>query len=190
MALVRLVVVLLILATVIYVVSSTWRYRKARGLTPVTLAVPLAETDLKPQKDGLRLLAELKDGRVSIRRALARYRDAELLLKNSVPKLVGVCLADIGFSVHEVADSLEKDSSENKAAVFLALTDYVPSVMSTYLNLPRSQRVADSEATKLVVEQLNVVASSISKLQNEETSKLMSELKAHRAFLDEKFKGE
>ena len=76
---------------------------------------------------------------------------------------------------------------EQRVLLAAMSTDYLPTSLRTYLTLPAVNRTLDSPETRLLLEQLAVLHSTASTLEDEIHSGSSTELAIHGRFLQDKF---
>lgn len=192
MAIFRLFIFLALTALLIWLAYS---YLRGKGAAP-ELKVPSIPTrpgqahSVLPSKEALRLLMALKtEKKGTVKKALARYAEAQQELKLVVPETIQQRLAGIEFSARDVEPKLTNGIIDgDRFFVFFALTDYIPRILNIYLDLPAKEKVAGSEATTLVATQLATISDTISNIQEAETAKSLRDLKAHASFLEDKLR--
>lgn len=192
---IRLIFILVIVALMIFLALMWYDEMKNKKKFPAEqkLSSKKPPTDaelLPPIKEALRILMALKTAKKSsTKKALAQYNVVLLELEDAVPKVIAERLTGIAYSAASVEEKLEKGIfDENKYVLFFALTDYVPSLINTYIDLPRKERSADSKATEIVAEQLGIISGTISDIEETETQKILNDLKVRGDFIEERLK--
>jgi hypothetical protein len=192
---IRLIFILVIVALMIFLALMWYDDIKSKKKFPadqkITNKKPPTDAEvLPPIKEALRILMSLKTAKKSsTKKALAQYNVVLLELEDAVPKVIQERLTGIAYSAASVEEKLEKGLfDENKYVLFFALTDYVPSLINTYIDLPRKERQTDSKATEIVAEQLGIISGTISGIEETETQKILDDLKVRGDFIEERLK--
>ncbi|MCC9145955.1 MULTISPECIES: hypothetical protein [unclassified Arthrobacter] len=78
-------------------------------------------------------------------------------------------------------------STEQRVLLNAIITNYLPTPLRAYVALNDRERTDDSEATRLLVEQLTILEGIARDLENQVRSGAIAELSTHGRFLDDKF---
>lgn len=78
-------------------------------------------------------------------------------------------------------------STEQRVLLNAIVTDYLPSPLRAYLMLAAASRTDDSSATTALLEQLDVLYSTVKNLDNQVRTGAITELAVHGQFLRDKF---
>jgi signal transduction histidine kinase len=78
-------------------------------------------------------------------------------------------------------------STEQRVLLNAVITDYLPSPLRAYLMLSSSARTDDSSETKVLLEQLGTLYSTVLNLDNQVRTGAITELAVHGQFLKDKF---
>ena len=150
------------------------------GAVPRSAAVPGAESPpTDPAADELAATA----GALEELRRMVLANGAELppLLGSQVLQLADILRALIGYIDRSGA------STEQRVLLNAVITDYLPSPLRAYLMLSAGSRRDDSAETAVVLDQLDMLYSTVKNLDNQVRTGAITELAVHGQFLRDKF---
>jgi hypothetical protein len=183
----RLVVVLALLVMIIlFVVVATRDIKKAKTHSPEKS--PASFNDI--QESFIALAALKKTAKIKLSVALAAFSGLLDKTQFYMPETMVTQLNTINTTATELSAQLQEDTlfSEARPVVYYTLTNYVPSIIKSYLDLPTSMRVEGSEPTLIAAEQLDKIIVALSAMHQSEVKKIVDELKIQAIFIEEKFR--
>lgn len=183
MAAVRLVVLLLLLATIVAIVYYV-----------VKAKFPRDETNNRKSQvtvdDAYAALAAVKNNsRVDVQEALHVYSDFVEAVTYLVPDNVVTYLTkskQLAVDINTMTVE-RRILDDRKTLLYFTLIDYIPTSVYSYVKFPLSQRLPDSEATTLIINQLDSIVEALQKVQDAEVNDLKATLEASTVFLKQKF---
>lgn len=143
-------------------------------------AVPGAESPaVDPSADELTVTAAALE---ELRRTvLAHGAELPPLVVSQVLQLADILRALIGYIGRSGA------STEQRVLLNAVITDYLPSPLRAYLMLAAGSRRDDSADTTVLLEQFDVLYSTVKNLDNQVRTGAITELAVHGQFLRDKF---
>jgi hypothetical protein len=183
MAMLRLIVLLLILATAVAIVYYLVRAKFPRDTSSN------AHNAVTVDEAYAALVAVKDNSKVDVREALDAYTVFVDTVMHLVPDNVTTyLLKSKQLAVDINTMSVERNiMDERRTLLYFTLIDYIPTSVHSYVKFPLSQRKADSEATELIVKQLDSIVEALQKVQDAEVKDLKSTLEASALFLKQKF---
>lgn len=119
---------------------------------------------------------------VELRRTvLAKGAELPPLVVSQVLQLTDILRALIGYIGRSGA------STEQRVLLNAVITDYLPSPLRAYLMLAAGSRRDDSADTTVLLEQFDVLYSTVKNLDNQVRTGAITELAVHGQFLRDKF---
>ncbi len=107
----------------------------------------------------------------------------------ALPPLLSSQLRQIDDLLRTVIDVVAEQNASTEQRVLLdaMISDYIPTPLRAYLAMTDADRVEDSRATGLFVEQLTTLEATIKDLLNQIRTGAIAELSTHGRFLADKF---
>lgn len=183
MAALRLIVFLLLLITIIAIVYYVVKAKFPRDSTS-------AKTRQVTVDEAYAALAVVKNNsRVDVQEALDVYSDFVEVVTHLVPvNVVTYLTKSKQLAVDINTMSVERRVlDERKTLLYFTLIDYIPTSVYSYVKFPLSQRSPDSDATALIINQLDSIMEALQKVQDAEVKDLKATLEASTLFLKQKF---
>lgn len=115
------------------------------------------------------------------RMALGKGADLPTVVVSQLLALADILRALIGYIGGSGA------STEQRVLLNAVITDYLPSPLRAYLMLAASSRDEDSKDTTVLLEQLDMLYSTVRNLDNQVRTGAITELAVHGQFLRDKF---